>query len=57
MVRAITGTLIEVGQGKISVDDFRKIIEAKNRCEAGLSMPAKGLFLSGIEYSGEVLMG
>lgn len=57
MVRSITGTIIEVGQGKISIDDFRKIIEAKNRCEAGLSMPAKGLFLSGIEYSGEVLLG
>ena len=55
MVRAITGTLIEVGQGKISVDDFRKIIEAKNRCEAGLSMPAKGLFLTGIEYPKEIL--
>ncbi|OFY90221.1 MAG: tRNA pseudouridine(38-40) synthase TruA, partial [Bacteroidetes bacterium RIFOXYA2_FULL_33_7] len=41
MVRAITGTLLDVGLGKLSIQDFRNIIEAKNRCEAGSSMPAK----------------
>ena len=50
MVRAIVGTLIDVGKGKISVDEFRKIIENKNRSEAGYSVPAKGLFLEKIEY-------
>lgn len=50
MVRAIVGTLIDVGKGKISVDDFRKIIEAKNRGDAGYSVPAKGLFLEKIKY-------
>jgi tRNA pseudouridine38-40 synthase len=50
MVRAIVGTLIEVGTGKISLADFRKIIESKNRSEAGLSVPAKGLFLTEVCY-------
>ena len=50
MVRAIVGTLIEVGTGKKSVDDFREIIESKNRSKAGLSVPAKGLFLTAIKY-------
>lgn len=53
MVRAIVGTLLEVGKGKISVDDFRKIIEKKDRRAAGTSAPAKGLFLVDIEYSRE----
>lgn len=51
MVRAIVGTLLEVGSGKISVEDFRKIIESKNRGNAGLSVPAKGLFLTKVKYS------
>ncbi|MCL1868264.1 MAG: tRNA pseudouridine(38-40) synthase TruA [Paludibacter sp.] len=50
MVRAIVGTLTEVGKGKISIADFKKIIEGKNRSLAGTSAPAKGLFLSKIEY-------
>ncbi|HNW98697.1 MAG TPA: tRNA pseudouridine(38-40) synthase TruA [Bacteroidales bacterium] len=50
MVRAIVGTLVDVGKGKISLDDFRKIIENKNRSDAGYSVPAKGLFLEKIEY-------
>lgn len=50
MVRAIVGTLLEVGFGKISVDDFCKIIDAKDRCAAGASVPAKGLFLVDIGY-------
>ena len=52
MVRAITGTLLEVGRGKLSLDDFRKVIESKNRCNAGTSLPAKALFLSKVEYEG-----
>ncbi len=50
MVRAIVGTLVDVGLKKISVDDFRTIIESKNRGNAGLSVPAKGLFLTSIKY-------
>ena len=51
MVRAIVGTLLEVGKGKISVDDFRKIIEMKNRGAAGTSAPPQGLFLVDIGYN------
>lgn len=50
MVRAIVGTLVDVGLGKISTNDFRQIIESKNRSNAGLSVPAKGLFLTQIKY-------
>ena len=52
MVRAITGTLLEVGRGKLSLDDFRKVIESNNRCNAGTSLPAKALFLTKVEYEG-----
>lgn len=50
MVRAIVGTMINVGIGKISIDDFRKIIESKNRNEAGFSVPAQGLYLVKVAY-------
>ena len=50
MVRAIVGTLLEVGKGKISLNEFRKIIEKKDRRAAGTSAPAQGLFLTQIEY-------
>lgn len=52
MVRAIVGTLLELGQHKISEGDLRRIIESKNRCSAGESVPARGLFLTKIEYPG-----
>jgi tRNA pseudouridine38-40 synthase len=50
MVRAIVGTMLEVGQHKITVEDFKKVIENKNRSEAGYSVPAKALFLYEVEY-------
>lgn len=50
MVRAIVGTLFEVGYGKITTDDFCRIIEAKDRGRAGTSAPAQALFLEKIEY-------
>jgi tRNA pseudouridine38-40 synthase len=50
MVRAIVGTMINIGTGKISLDDFKKIIESKNRSEAGFSVPAHGLYLVKVEY-------
>jgi len=54
MVRAIVGTLIEVGRKKLNVDDIKKIIESKNRSNAGLSVPAQGLFLTEIEYPNDL---
>lgn len=50
MVRAIVGTLLEVGRGRLSVDDVRMIIEKKDRCSAGESVPGNALFLVNIEY-------
>lgn len=50
MVRAIVGTMIDVGLGKISLDEFRKIVESKDRSKAGLSVPGNALFLSDIRY-------
>jgi tRNA pseudouridine38-40 synthase len=50
MVRAIVGTLLEVGKGKINTADFQKILDSKNRSEAGMSVPAQGLFLSKVSY-------
>lgn len=50
MVRAIVGTLFEVGYGKMTVEDFCCIIEAKDRSRAGTSAPAKALFLESVEY-------
>ncbi len=55
MVRAIVGTLLETGKGKISTADFRKIIEKKHRGSAGPSAPAKGLFLTDVEYPEEIM--
>jgi tRNA pseudouridine38-40 synthase len=51
MVRAIVGTLIEVGKNKISIDEFCHIIERKNRNSAGMSVPAHGLYLTKIDYT------
>lgn len=56
MVRAIVGTLLEVGRQKIDIEAFRSIIEAKNRCKAGASVPACGLYLVDIKYPDEVFV-
>lgn len=53
MVRSVTGTLLDVGRGKLSIDGLRDIIERKDRCAAGVSMPAQGLFLTRVEYKFE----
>lgn len=50
MVRSIVGTLVQVGRGKLTAKDFAAIIERKDRCQAGDSMPAEGLFLEDVEY-------
>ena len=53
MVRAVVGTLLEVGKGKLSLENFREIIEVKDRGAAGASAPAHGLFLAEVEYPDE----
>ena len=50
MVRAVVGTLVEVGRHRLSLDDFRNVIEGKKRTMAGESMPTNALFLERIEY-------
>lgn len=50
MVRSVTGTLLDVGRGKLSLDGLRQIVERKNRCAAGVSMPPQGLYLMKVEY-------
>lgn len=53
MVRAIVGTMVEIGTGKIEVNDLRKIIEDQNRGSAGSSAPAHALFLVDVGYDFE----
>ena len=50
MVRAVVGTLLDVGEGKIKPEDIIEIIAKKDRSEAGFSAPAHALFLTNIEY-------
>ena len=50
MVRAVVGTLLEVGRGKRSAESVTALLEARDRCAAGESVPGHALFLSGIEY-------
>lgn len=50
MVRAVVGTLLEVGRGKMDVDGFRRVIEQKDRCRAGTSVPGNALFLVDVTY-------
>jgi len=50
MVRAIVGTLLEVGKGNLLPEDVKTIIKSRDRSRAGVSVPAKGLYLTGISY-------
>jgi tRNA pseudouridine38-40 synthase len=54
MVRAIVGTMVDIGTGKTDLSDFEKIIDAKDRCKAGKSAPARGLFLVDIAYPEDI---
>lgn len=54
MVRAIVGTMLDVGTHKISISQFKQIIESKNRCNAGHSVPACGLFFIKATYPDEI---
>jgi tRNA pseudouridine38-40 synthase len=56
MVRAIVGTLIEVGLKKKNVEELHQIILNKKRSDAGFSVPAKGLFLTKIQYPDDIYL-
>jgi tRNA pseudouridine38-40 synthase len=56
MVRAIVGTLLDVGKGKISPEQFQQIIESRNRGKAGYSVPAKGLTLTDVMYPESIFL-
>ena len=50
MVRAVVGTLIEVGRGRMTLEHFRAVVAGKSRSDAGESMPGNALFLENVEY-------
>ena len=52
MVRAVVGTLIEVGRHRLTVEEFKQVIETGSRSAAGESMPAHALFLEQVDYEG-----
>jgi len=56
MVRAVVGTLFEVGRGKMDEAGFRAVIESKNRCNAGTSVHAQGLFLMDVSYPEDIFL-
>lgn len=56
MVRAVVGTMLEIGLKRISISDFKNIIESKDRQQAGRSVPAHGLYLTGVEYPSEIFL-
>ncbi|NDW12343.1 tRNA pseudouridine(38-40) synthase TruA [Bacteroides sp. 214] len=56
MVRAIVGTLLEVGAGKLTVDGFRRVIEQQDRGKAGTSVPGNALFLVDVAYPEELFL-
>lgn len=55
MVRAVVGTLLDVGTGKISLYDFQEIMKGKDRKKAGMNVPAEGLFLTKVKYKKGIL--
>ena len=57
MVRAMVGTMLEIGQEKIEPEKIKDIIESKNRSSAGYSVPPNGLFLTDIEYPDDLIPG
>ena len=56
MVRAIVGTLLDVGRGVLSIDGFRNVIAQKNRCSAGNSVPGGALFLADVSYPDDLFL-
>lgn len=56
MVRAVVGTLLEVGRHRLTLDGFCRVIEQKDRCVAGTSVPGNALFLVGVTYPEEIFI-
>ncbi|MBW1298549.1 tRNA pseudouridine(38-40) synthase TruA [Aquimarina litoralis] len=56
MVRAIVGTLVEIGEHKLNLEDLERIIKSENRSEAGYSVPAHGLYLTKVAYPANIYM-
>ena len=56
MVRAIVGTLLEIGRGRMTTDGLRRVIEAKDRCKAGVSVPGHALYLMDITYPDQLFL-
>lgn len=56
MVRAIVGTLMDIGHGKQDPEHIRRVIESKSRAEAGASVPPDGLYLSQVDYPESILI-
>ena len=56
MVRAVVGTLFEVGRGKMTKEQFAEVIKQHNRSAAGDSAPAEGLYLTKVEYSQDLFL-
>ena len=56
MVRAVVGTLVDVGRGKLGTDGFQRIIDTRDRCAAGTSMPPEALYLWDVTYPQEIFI-
>ncbi len=56
MVRAIVGTMMDVGSGKLSIADFEKVLESRNRSKAGYSVPGYGLYFMGAGYEPDIFL-
>jgi len=56
MVRAIVGTLLDVGTGKISMEELKQILKSKDRKKAGMNVPAEGLYLTGVKYPKSIFL-
>jgi tRNA pseudouridine38-40 synthase len=56
MVRAIVGTLLDVGSSKISLEDFKSILKSKDRKKAGMNVPPEGLYLMNVKYPKKIFI-
>ena len=56
MVRAIVGTLLDIGRGKVSINELHEIINSRNRSRAGESVKGEALFLESVEYPEEIFI-
>lgn len=56
MVRALVGTLLEVGSGRMTTPGFQQVVAGKDRSKAGMNVPAEGLFLSRVEYPQDIFL-